>query len=221
MEVKLTQNQLHLLLYINQYQRNHGKPPTFKEMVNGISISDNRSLLGIIQNLIQKRLLLKENKKSRSVRLTNDGQRLIGTTFNYTPTYSPYRLKQQNHFPEDTVTVVMSSSGTLSYEASKVGTSGTSRNGSSEPLIDSSKSGLIQQYNNGTGVQSVTDAFNKNVSSSLVQLIHEPFFLESLGWITIFIVACYAYSKIFDSQSTFLYSIISVVTIRHFLWRGE
>lgn len=77
---EMTKNQRNLLYFIGFYRQEHGTPPSYKEMVQGVGLSDNKSLTGVIRALEARGLVERApSRRARSIRLTIAGWREFAT----------------------------------------------------------------------------------------------------------------------------------------------
>jgi len=75
----MTGNQLKLLRFIARYREQHLNSPTIREMVEGIGVFDNKSLLGILGALERDGYVLrKHGGRSRDVQLTLKAHEILG-----------------------------------------------------------------------------------------------------------------------------------------------
>ena len=74
-----TEKQKKLLNFIASYRRDYSHPPTLREMADGMSLKDTKSIVNMLTSLEKKGLIGKsESRKSRTVFLTEKGYILIG-----------------------------------------------------------------------------------------------------------------------------------------------
>lgn len=78
----LTQNQHKLLQFIAEYQERYQVSPTLREMVTALGVRDNKSVLGIIQALVERGYLARGQQRFRSVMLTSAAREQIGEAHN-------------------------------------------------------------------------------------------------------------------------------------------
>ena len=75
----MTGNQLKLLRFIARYREQHLNSPTIREMVEGIGVFDNKSLLGILRALERDGFVLRKHGGcSRDVQLTLRAHEILG-----------------------------------------------------------------------------------------------------------------------------------------------
>lgn len=126
---KMTENQAKLLYFIFKYRGQYGTAPTLREMVRELGVSDNKSVLGIIEALAKQGYLQREKKKSRSVLLTDNAQKFLNEyllPFQYQsgPTAAD-QLRQPAELARTDVAVLSPTSESLSYKESAIKTNGT------------------------------------------------------------------------------------------------
>ncbi|MFH0750046.1 MAG: hypothetical protein V1917_04015 [Candidatus Gottesmanbacteria bacterium] len=127
----MTDNQRNLLQFINGYRVEYGSSPTLREMVSGINVSDNKSILGIIAALTKQGYLRKGIQKTRSILLTDKALDLLGVSsfpMQYRIGSLPqHEFKQPTEFI-NCVTVSSPTSDNNGYNVSMIKTDGTNIN---------------------------------------------------------------------------------------------
>lgn len=188
----MTKNQHKLLLFISNYRLKHDNSPTFKEMVDGIGVSDNKSLLGVIDNLISQGFLIKDSRKSRSVFLTDKAIRYLGLTplpINYKK-YQNSRpsdsLKLPNKVPINSVTVTLPSDNNA-YLGKGLNTNGTTLN-EVKSIVEAAVSLTLSNYTNGTYPKDSKSEIINGIASLLSKMLNSGRFAEKLEWATLLII---------------------------------
>lgn len=114
----MTEKRKKLLEYINCYRSQNGGSPTIREMALGAGLADSKSVFRILDSLIEKGYLEKEEYKARSLRLTEQALDYLGTT----ALVLRYTLNQP-------AVAVMMSGHSVSYGQSSIDTDATSVSG--------------------------------------------------------------------------------------------
>lgn len=148
----LTPKQSSLLNYIYLYRYNHGRTPSLKEMVARLDVSDNKSLLRMIDSLIEKEYLSRETKKTKTVTLSDKGYRLVsGIPFKYEkPPSELDKASLPTELGRSGISVSLPTSNTLGYQEEKLGVNGTSGGIDIDTIIETAVTLAIGKYLSGT-----------------------------------------------------------------------
>lgn len=65
----VTKRQKELLSIIYQYTKDTGYPPTFEEMRTQLNVSSNQSIVDLLQKLVEKKLIKREENTARGIRI--------------------------------------------------------------------------------------------------------------------------------------------------------
>lgn len=100
----MTDNQKNLILFIHKYRSDNGSIPSLMEMVEGINVSDNKSVLRAIESLVKKEFLVQIGKKASSVVPTDRALKELGLYTLRQDTAKPYQIvdgTSQLRIPDD------------------------------------------------------------------------------------------------------------------------
>ena len=224
---KMTKNQVKLLYFIIEYRQLHGTAPTLREMVKKLGVSDNKSILGIIEALTKQGYLKREKKKSRSVSLTDTEKAqkfrsdyLFPFQYRENPTVADQLLRQSRELERSNATVLSPTSGSLAYKKSTIKTNGTNLGNDLHTIVETAVSLAIDKYFNST--LSVEPNLRQSLIGSIVNVVCRAFtdktIVGILGWGIILTGLTWANSVILEYGLTALvYSIIEIVVIKKLL----
>lgn len=189
----MTKNQGELLRFLGEYRMKHGNSPTLREIASGIDVSDNKSALGIIKNLIKQGYLTKDEKKSRSILLTDKAITHIGLnvfTTDYKKILNPSDayLKSPKLFDVKGVSVSMPTRDTTRrYLGKNIDTSGSSLN-DIQSIVEIAVNFVLSNFSNGT----LTSQREKTILGSsfylyFSKILENTSFPEKFSWSLILI----------------------------------
>jgi len=125
----MTENQKKLLQFVSSYRLKYANSPTLREIAAGIGVFDNKSVLGIITALLNYGYLKKENKKSRSILLTDKALNFLGVysfPIQYQEWVSPLnQLWQSEKFIKNSITVSLPAFDFIGYGDGAIKSNGT------------------------------------------------------------------------------------------------
>ena len=220
----MTENQAKLLYFIFKYRGQYGTAPTLREMVRDLGVSDNKSILGIIEALTKQGYLTREKKKSRSVLLTDEAQKFLNDyllPFQYreSPTAAD-QLRQSAELARTDVAVLSPTSESLAYKKNDIKTNGTSLGNDIRTVVKTAVSLAIDRYFNST-LQAEPN-LKQSLTGSIVSIMRRAFADETiagiLGWGIILTGLTWANIAILENGLTALvYSVVETVVIKKFL----
>jgi hypothetical protein len=125
----MTENQKKLLQFVSNYRLKYANSPTLREITAGIGVFDNKSVLGIITALVNYGYLKKENKKSRSILLTDKALNFLGV-YSFPIQYQEWvsilgQLRQSVTFVKDSVSVSLPAYDFIGYGDGTIKSNGT------------------------------------------------------------------------------------------------
>lgn len=225
MKRKMTENQAKLLYFIFKYRGQYGTAPTLREMVRGLGVSDNKSVLGIMEALTKQGYLQREKKKSRSVLLTDNAQKFLNEyllPFQYQsgPTAAD-QLRQPAELARTDVAVLSPTSESLSYRESAIKTNGTSLGNDLRTVVETAVSLAIDRYFNDT-LPAEQQNLKQGITGSIVNIVRKAFSDEVIttlfAWGIILTGITWANVSILGNGLTALvYSVIEVVVVKKLL----
>lgn len=173
----MTENQKKLLAFINEYRLKNNNSPSLREMVKGIGVSDNKSILGIIKTLIVQGYLTNTDGKARSILLTDKAIKILGLYFIPVTlkekTEGVNQLRQPNDMVRNSVTVLAPSNENFRYSNESVKTNGTT--------LDSSEIKTVVE----TAVNlAFSTAFKQkeSIQNSILSTFKSPTFTTKFEW---------------------------------------
>lgn len=219
----MTDNQKKLLQYISAYRLKYGSSPTLREMVSGISVSDNKSILGIITALTRDGYLRKGTQKTRSILLTDKALDFLGVS-SFPMQYRagslpPQQLKQPAELLNG-VTVSLPTSDNIGYNGGALKTDGTNIENDLRTVVETAVNLAIGRYFNGTlsSDQTSTQAVAKGISAIVHAAFQDAGVVKNFSWALLLIILTWADVTIIGNNLTALvYSIIAVLIINNFL----
>ena len=219
----MTDNQKKLLQYISGYRLKYGSSPTLREMVSGISVSDNKSILGIIAALTRQGYLRKGAQKTRSMLLTDKALDFLGVS-SFPMQYRagslpPQQFKQPAELVNG-VTVSLPTSDNIGYNGGALKTDGTNIENDLRTVVETAVNVAIGRYFNGTlsSGQTSTHALAKGIGvivhtvfqdAGVVRNFSWALLLAGLTWVDIAIIG--------NNLTALVYSIVAVLIINNFL----
>jgi len=220
--VYMTENQKELLKFISWYRLTHRNSPTLREMVSGIKVSDNKSILGIIAGLTKNGFLMRGDGKSRSILLTDQALEFLGThslPLKYEGYPSTLHMKQSADLMNNSVTVTSPTSDGI-YADGKIKTDGTNLQNDIRVVVETAVALVIDRWFNGTSgaTPDSKQTLAKGVGSVLNKLLEEHAILQYVGWaillsgllwLNIFIIG--------NSSATLTFVIIEAFVIKNLL----
>jgi len=207
----MTENQKKLLLFISSYRLKFGYSPTLKEMVKGIGVFDNKSLLGIINSLVGQEYLKREKQKSRSILLTDKAFNLLGVPvlpleYQSKPLFHD-QLCQPADLTKNGATIFSSASEFLNNEGNSVESDGTSLTAEQLAVVETVAAMIISNSSS-----------NNAWISLIASLLSKTEMLEIFSWLIAFAGSVWLYTQIVGSNLiAFGYSIITVLVISKYL----
>ncbi len=90
----MTSKRLRLLHFIANYREKNGIPPTFAEMVEGASLSSNKTIILMLRALKKKGLVYYKEGAKRTVSITSQGYQIINKKTTREITTEPIQLFQ-------------------------------------------------------------------------------------------------------------------------------
>src|SRR3989338_1330187 len=168
-EMILTSNQAKLLHFISTYRWKYGTMHALQEMVDELAVADNRSVLRIIEALVKKGYIKRENKKTRTIVLTELAQEFLNSyliPFQYRK--QPTALdqsRQSSDLGRNDVSVSLPTSDFLGYKENTVKTDGTKLSGDIKTIVETAVSLAINKYFNGT--QLIDQKSEEKITSSI------------------------------------------------------
>lgn len=161
--------------------------PTLREMVSGIGVFDNKSVLLIINNLIEKGYLTKEEGKSRSVQLTYKADKFLSDLLKprqhiFKPLPAD-QLKQSAELERNGVEVSYPTKGELRYVQDDIATDSTEVDKSLEMVVESALNSALKTYTrNNFQPPHTGTSFVHSLSNLLTSLINNEKFLAKIEW---------------------------------------
>lgn len=220
MSNKLTKNQAQLLSFISTYRLRYGIVPTLKEMVQELKVSDNKSVLGIIEALTKKDYITRNNnKKSRSILLTDKAIDYL-RPYKYQKPTIPDRPKRPTQYSKNGVTVPSFTKERLTYKDNNIKTDSTKIEGDIQTIIETVVSLTIDRYfNRDSSKYEDLKREKASVSSLLISLLHSNFgtaeifrwglFLTFFAWLNSFVFK--------DINIVIAYSFLEAIIIKTIL----
>lgn len=213
----MTKNQEKLLVFISNYRIKNNDYPTLKEMVEGIGVYDNRSVLGIIDNVIKQGYLGKSDRKYRTVFLTEKSLKLL--KIRLLPISHEEIIFKELKFPETGMSLNKNSvslptlTSDIIYSDKKIEDNGTSLD--IKNIIKSAVTSALTNYATGTFLEEKNEEkIVDKITALLFTLLNKNNFSEKLSWSLILIIFssfCFLYfGKDFNSIA---YSIMFTFTI--------
>lgn len=221
----MTDNQKKLIQYISGYRLKYGSSPTLREMVSGISVSDNKSILGIIAALTRHGYLRKGTQKTRSILLTDKALDFLGVS-SFPMQYRagslpPQQLKQPAELMNG-VTVSLPTSDSIGYSGTALKTSGTNIENNLRTVAETAVNLAIGRYFNGTlsSDQTSKHALAKGIGAIVHTVFQDTGVVRNFGWALLLAGLTWVDITIIGNNLTALaYSIIAVLVINNFLNR--
>ncbi len=218
---QLTKNQSSLLEYLCECRLIHGSAPTLREMVKKIGVSDNKSILGILDALESKGYITREKRKSRSVLLTKDAWSLTNNLnfrlYKRQPTAAD-QLRQPTEMGRDTVTVSFPTSDFLRYSDKSIKTDGTQIDGGFQAIVETAVSMAVDRCFNGTSNHKSRQMIAKSITGILSKLFQQTEFTNNFGWAILFTGLTWACIALIGKNLTALgFSVTMVLIIKKFL----
>ncbi len=219
----MTDNQKKLLQYISGYRLKYGSSPTLREMVSGISVSDNKSILGIIAALTRQGYLRKGAQKTRSILLTDKALDFLGVS-SFPMQYRagslpPQQLKQPAELMNG-VTVSLPTSDNIGYSGNELKTDGTNIENNLRTVVETAVNMAIGRYFNGTlsSDQTSKHALAKGISTIVHTVFQDAGVVRNFSWALLLAGLTWVDIAIIGNNVTALiYSIIAVLIINNFL----
>lgn len=183
----MTENQKKLLRFINNYRLKHAGSPTLREMVKGIGVSDNKSILGIIKSLAEQGYLVKQEKKSRGVFLTDKALKFLRISimpikYKKEPSILD-KLKHPDDLTRNSVTVSLPVTESLSYGDKSFKTDGTNLDESIISIVESAVNQVLSSYLNGSSsVKNSKYAILNSQAALLLKILSKESFLKKMEW---------------------------------------
>ena len=221
MKNTLTKNQARLLHYISVYRLRYGSVPTLKEMVRVIRVSDNKSVLGIIEALIKKGYITRRNKKSRSILLTKKAYNYLIPSYEYQkiPSISD-QLRQPVENGRNDVTVPSFTNETLTYKGNAIKTDGTMLEGDIQTLVETVVGLTIDRYFNGDSLLNKnTEQKSTSILNTLISIFNnDKRTVEIFKWGLLLTFLAWLNSFIFNEIHIVIgYSLLEAIIINKFL----
>jgi SOS-response transcriptional repressor LexA len=211
----MTKNEENLLKFISRYRRENRMSPTLREMVSGIGVFDNKSVLLIINNLIEKDYLTKKEGKARSVQLTCKADKFLFDFLNPKQhTFGPFpadQLKQPAELERNGVEASYPTKGELKYTQGGIAADSTEVDKSLEMIVESAVNTALETYARHNFQSTHTNTgFAHNLTNLLTRLIDSEKFLTKIEWVFVAFLSLGG-SSIFLKNSYF--SIAATVVI--------
>jgi hypothetical protein len=223
---KITSNQANLIKFIHEYRVANSMAPTLQEMVDGISVSDNKSILGVLEALEKHGYIKREKKKSRSITLTDKGQYFLRgylLPWEYKLGNNPTpadQLRQSAEMMQTSVTVSSPTSDPLTYQHNSIPSDGTTIGNDLKTVVETAVSLAINRHFSGINTinANVEQKLSGNISGALGRLLVHPVIGGCLGWAALLSGFVWVDIHILGSGITPLtYSVIQVFIIKNFL----
>jgi hypothetical protein len=220
----MTDNQKKLLQYISGYRLKYGSSPTLREMVSGINVSDNKSILGIIAALTRHGYLRKGAQKTRSILLTDKALDFLGVT-SFPMQYRagslpPQQLKQPAELMNG-VTVSLPTSDNIGYSSGNaLKTDGTNIENDLRTVVETAVNLAIGKYFNGTlsSNQTSKHALAKGIGAIVHTVFQDAGVVRNFSWALLLAGLTWVDIAIIGNNLTALvYSVIAVLIINNFL----
>ncbi len=141
----MTKNQENLIRFIADYRVKYGTSPTLQEMVNGIHVSDHKSISGIISALIKQGFLEKGKQRIRSILLTDKAFEFLGI-----PLFRRQRIEEFNYSyrqisPAGSGVVISSAPDYVGYGEQAIKTDGTNLTNDLRTIVGNTVSNIASQ----------------------------------------------------------------------------
>ena len=219
----MTDNQKKLLQYISGYRLKYGSSPTLREMVSGISVSDNKSILGIIAALTRQGYLRKGAQKTRSILLTDKALDFLGVSsfpVQYRAGSLPLQQFKQPAELVNGVTVSLPTSDNIGYNGGALKTDGTNIENELRTVVETAVNVAIGRYFNGTlsSGQTSTHALAKGIGVIVHTAFQDAGAVRNFSWALLLAGLTWVDIEIIGNNLTALvYSIVAVLIINNFL----
>lgn len=187
----MTDNQKKLLKFISSYRLKHGNLPTLREMVVGIEVFDNKSVLGIINKLIADGYLVKSNNKSRSVFLTEKALDFLDLpvlpAVYKKALHASDLLRLSKTFGENSVSVSLPASERVSYSDNILNSNGTNPETIRNIVENAVNYALSSHFSGSTPTLS-----NKNTAEEIITLLVQSLknvrYSSKINWLAVMLI---------------------------------
>lgn len=216
----LTPKQSALLQYIYHYRYENGRTPALKEMVSELGVSDNKSLLRMIDSLVDKGYLNKETGKTRSVTLSDSGYQLVSTIpIRYEKSFGELdKVGLPAEFDRTDVSVSLPTSNHINFQGKELDASGTNSSVDLDAIIESAVYLAVNKHLNGTQpAHDVGRGKNRNVMVNVIKnALSEAEFMENAKWVATLILLTLCFKVMAgDILTAFFYSIFGAIIISY------
>lgn len=190
----MTKNQEKLIRFIADYRLKYGASPTLQEMVNGIHVSDHKSVSGIITALIKQGYLEKGVQKTRSILLTDRALEFLGVPLLRRQQIEEFNYSYQHISPASSAVVTSSSPDYVGHGEQSIKTDGTN-------LVNDLRAAV------GNTAANIAAKISTNEETGII-----------FGWALLLIGLTWANTMIIgNGTSTLVYTAVEAVVIKNFL----
>ena len=170
----LTDNQRRVLFFVNEYRQNNGIGPSFREILEILDVSSIRSVHVIVEQLTSKGYLENDQAKFRSLKLTNEGRRVLhldSVKIGFSESFPTYRRGVSETYRKNGVSV-LSTNSDLTYNGQRSIRAGgtTIQNSDSGIVLTDSKTKELPNNGAGNGNHPFLNFQNSTINMPLSSL---------------------------------------------------